>query len=154
MHGVFIFKPTMIGLLTVSALSLGCKGASSSGGNPITPDGCPVGRKAMDFLAMDTQTIFGSPANPASEVDLASVVWGQESVATGCGDVVKWEDGTPEGTSWVAAVGIKYQPGNPVFPSIPVVRFLNNKTDGVIMSQEFPVDPIPLHPGGIVTSPG
>jgi hypothetical protein len=152
MQKIPLFVPTVINLFVLSALMQGCGSSDRMAGNPIAPDAYLIGRKAMHFQATETQTIFGSPTNPASEVDLASVVWGQESVATGCGDVVKWEDGTPEGTSWVAAVGIKYQPSNPVFPSIPVVRFLRN--DGVAMSQEFPVDPIPLHPGGIVTSPG
>ncbi len=125
-------------LLMLPVLVLGCSGTGGSEGNPLVPsDGWPK-RQVMEFAP--TQTIFGTPSNVASEVDLASVVWGQVSVATGCGDVVKWEDGTLEGTSWVAAIGIK-QLDLPGIPSIPVVRFLRN--DGTTMSPEFPVFPNP-----------
>ena len=107
-----------------------------SAGNPLVPSEDWSKRQAMIFGT--TQTIFGSEDNVASEVDLASVVWGQVSIGTACGDIVVFDDDT----SWVVAVGIE-QVDLPGIPSAPVVRFLGNDGDDDYFSDEFYV---PLSP--------
>jgi len=128
----------LIGYLTLlAAISLtiacGCSGSAVNGGNPVIPNCDATLRHGMEFLN-GTQTIFGGGDETASDVDHATVVWGEVSAGeTELGTIVVFEGDDPC-SSWVTAVGIE----DPVSGSnYPVIRFLKN--DGETMSDTFPV---------------
>jgi hypothetical protein len=84
-----------------TVLVLGCGRNSLEQGNPISPFQPEPKREAMYFG--NTQLIFGDPPDyPAADVDLATVVWGQNDEGEGLGDIVVFDDDT----SWVVAVAI------------------------------------------------
>lgn len=97
-------------------LMLGC----SHGNSPVSPlveaDESNV-RQAMWFHN-GTQTIFGNPSCPATEVDMATVAWDFDPI---------------DGIKWVVAVGTEDPPGPPeTDPSYPVVRSIEHCHDGSI----------------------
>ena len=67
----------LLGVIFMSIIC-GCGGSGHSTENPVIPGDESILRGGMDFYNYYDKTIFGAD-DPASDVDLASVVWGQMS---------------------------------------------------------------------------
>jgi len=85
---VFSAAAALLALLVL----LGCNSRSLAE-NPTVPGNEPVKRQAMDFIGQ-SETIFGNPSCPATEVDMATVLWSYDAFLE-----------PPDDINWVVAVG-------------------------------------------------
>jgi len=78
--------------ILLGVLGFSCNSNTNHAESPVTPSYQDVDRQAMIFS--DYETIFGNPSCPATEVDMATVLWSYDTFID-----------PPDYINWVVAVG-------------------------------------------------